>query len=396
MHILYYITSHGYGHAVRSAAVCNALFEAVGACDRPANVGADIDRDGLRLRLTVCTDIPQAFFKEELPFPHNWRAGGFDVGCLQSDGVSVLMKETLAAYKEISVNNRLRLDEEVRWCKFNNVDCVISDITPFAFDVAHKAGIPSVAISNFTWHDIYSPYVERFPEYGEMLAEMADQYRKASIALTLHPSLPMPVFERKKPIHILGRRGVDRREEICRHFGIDRGKRLGVIYVGNFGLDRVDWRRLEKFDGWEFVGVYPLPGNPNNYHLVAKEQFRYQDLSASADAVIAKMGYGVFSESILNGIPLVYLPREDFAEFPVLDAEAERLGSGVCVDTEEFCGLGWLKVLNGIVDNNNMTPDNCGGALMCADEIIKIAEKQDIKRIITDLLMALSTIFVWC
>jgi len=361
MHILYYITSHGYGHAVRSAAVCNALFEALGNCDRNG------------FQLTVRTDVPQSFFKEELTFPHNWRSGGFDVGCLQSDGVSVIIKETLATYKGISVNNRLLLDDEARWCRDNGVDCVVGDITPFAFDVADRAGIPSVAIGNFTWHDIYSPYVERYPEYGPTLAEMADQYRKASIALTLYPSAPMPVFERKKPMPVLGRRGINRREEICGYFGIGRAKRLGMIYVGNFGLGGIDWGRLERFVGWEFFGVYPLPGWPKNYHLVSKEQFRYQDISASADAVIAKMGYGVFSESILNGIPLIYLPRDDFAEFPVLDAEAKRLGSGVCIDTEAFYKLGWAGLLDGAVDNNRIRPADGGGAGMCAEEIIKIA-----------------------
>ncbi len=371
MHILYYITSHGYGHAVRSAAVCNALFETVGVCTIDISTNVNTDTNGFQL--TIRTDVPQSFFKEELQFPHNWRVGGFDVGCLQSDGVSVLIEETLAAYRDISVNNKLRVDDEARRCRDNKVDCVVGDITPFAFDVADRAGIPSVAISNFTWHDIYSQYVERFPEYSAMLAEMADQYRKASIALTLYPSSPMPVFDRKKPMPILGRRGVNRRDEICRYFGIDRAKRLGVIYVGNFGLGGIDWGRLERFIGWEFVGVYPLPGGPKNYHVVLKEQFRYQDLPASADAVIAKMGYGVFSESISNGIPLVYLPRDDFAEFPVLDAEAKRLGSGVCINTEEFCALGWLKLLDGIVDNNRMVPDDGGGARMCAEEIIKIA-----------------------
>jgi len=207
-----------------------------------------------------------------------------------------------------------------------------------------------------------------------MLAEMAGQYRKASIALALYPSVPIPVFERAKPMPVLGRRGVDRREEIFRRFGIDGAKRLGVIYVGNFGIGGIDWSRLEGFDGWEFVGIYPLPGGPKNYHLVSKELFRYQDLAASADAIVAKMGYGVFSESLLNGIPLVYLPREDFAEFPVLDAEAKRLGSGVCIDTETFCGIGWGGVLDDVVGNNRMKPADGGGAGKCAEEIIKIAE----------------------
>ncbi|MDR2578311.1 MAG: hypothetical protein LBC70_05815 [Chitinispirillales bacterium] len=354
-HILYYITSHGYGHAVRSAAVCNALGEL-----------------SLNIRITVKSDIPARFFEEELMLPSgavNVVKGSFDVGCLQSDGVTVLMEETLQAYKNISINNTLMLDDEAKWCVENKVDCVVSDITPFAFDVADRAGIPSVAIGNFTWHDIYSPYIECFPQYAHILTEMAGQYGKATTALALYPASPMPVFDHKKNVPTIGKKGRDRRDEIYDKFGIDRRKCLGLIYTGNFGLESVRWGNLEKFAGWEFVGVYPLPGNPENFHAVTKAQFRYEDLSASVDAIIGKMGYGVLSESLLNGVPLIYLPREDFSEFQVLDAEAKRLGNGVCIDTAMFTEAAWEDVLAAAV-NNKQPPELCGGAHICAQEII--------------------------
>jgi len=354
MHVLYYITSHGYGHAVRSAAVCNCL----GA------LSPDI-------RLTVTTDVPARFFEEELTLPHSVRRGGFDVGCLQSDGVTVLMEETLVAYADIAAKNKLLLAEEARWCVDNGVGCIVADITPFAFEVAYEAGIPSVAVGNFTWADIYSPYVERFPRYGSMLSAMAEQYGKATTALALYPASPMTVFRNKKTVPVVGRKGRNRKDEIYGMFGIDRGKRLGLIYTGNFGLDGVKWERLETFRGWEFIGVYPIAGNPKNFHLIGKDRFRYQDLSASADAIIGKMGYGVFSESALNGVPVIYLPRENFSEFQVLDAEARRLGIGVCVDAETFGGMGWADVLDGAAANGRMKPADDIGARMCAAEIIK-------------------------
>jgi len=341
---------------VRSAAVCNHL---------PDDA-----------KLTICSDIPKQFFKEELTRPHDVRPGGFDVGCLQKDGVTVLIEETLKAYSDIAVNNKLLLDDEVRWCVDNGVDCIVSDITPFAFDVADKVGIPSVAVSNFTWHDIYSPYVDKYPEYAPMLAEMAGQYSKATLAVALYPSFQMmTTFDNKWTVPFVGRKGRNRRKDINTAFGINKNKRLGLIYTGNFGLDGVNWRKLDDIDGWEFVGVYPLPGNPKNYHTVRKDQFRYEDLSASADAIIAKMGYGVFSESILNGIPLIYLPRDDFAEFPVLDAEAKRLGNGVCVDAEMFADVGWGDVLGDIVKKNKgMKPVAYEGARACVEKIVWLYE----------------------
>ena len=357
MHILYYITSHGYGHAVRSAAVCNALGEA-----RPD------------IRLTVCSAVPAQFFEEELTLPYNLRTGSFDIGCLQSDGVTVLVEETLRIYDGIHTRNALLLDDEARWCADNGVTCIVSDITPFAFDVAYRAGIPSVAVTNFTWHDIYSPYIARYPQYTHILSAMEEQYAKAALALALYPVSPMPVFAdgKKKPVPVIGSRGRSRRDEIFEAFRIDRRKRLGLIYTGNFGLDAVNWKRLESFGGWEFIGVYQLPGQPENFHVVSKERFRYADLSASADAIIGKMGYGVFSESLLNGTPLIYLPREDFAEFETLDAEARRLESGVCINARAFADMDWIDILENAVTNNKMQPIAGGGAHICAEKILNL------------------------
>jgi len=355
MHVLYYITAHGYGHAVRSAAVCNCL---------PSS----------GVRLTIVSDIPQSFFEEEITIPHKVRRGVFDVGCLQSDGVTVQMEETLKAYQDISIRNELLLDDEVRWCKDNGVDCIVSDITPFAFEIADKARIPSVAISNFTWHDIYSHYVKLYPQYESMLMKMADQYAKATLALALYPSSPMPFFTNTKSIPIIGRKGKNRKDEICNHFGIDRRKHLGLIYIGNYGLQNVNWKRLEEFKDWEFIGVYPPAQSqtPSNFHLVNKENFRYEDLSASSDIIISKMGYGVFSESLLNGIPLLYLPRDNFSEFAVLHTEAQRLGNGIFLDTGAFLNVEWGSCLAKAVENRKRDPVMNNGAMMCAEEIMKM------------------------
>jgi L-arabinokinase len=324
------------------------------------------------IRITVKSDVPARFFEEELTVPHSVIEGSFDVGCLQRDGITVLIEETLKTYSGISANNALLLDDEARWCADNKVGCIVSDITSFAFDVADKANVPSIAISNFTWYDIYLPYIDRFPQYAPVLPAMADQYGKATLALALYPSSPMLAFKNKMQIPIVGKKGQNRRAEIFDRFGINHGKRLGLIYTGNFGLDSVNWRRLENFRGWEFVGVYPLPGDPKNFHTVTKDQFRYGELSASADAIIGKMGYGVFSESLLNGVPLIYLPREDFSEFPILDAEAKRLGSGVCIDAKKFAALEWLDILEDAVAMNGIKPADGGGAAICASEIIKL------------------------
>ncbi len=355
MHILYFVTSHGYGHAVRTSAICNSF-----------------DPD---VRVTFNTALPARFFEEEIHIPYKIREGSFDIGCIQIDGVTVDVQKTLQSYQEIALRNDELLESEVKWCLENRVDCIVSDITPFAFDVAHLAGIPSIAISNFTWFDIYSEYIGLYPEYEEMLQKMAQQYFRADLLLALYPAGDMNYFPYRKNMPVVGRRGENRRGELLRKYSINPGKHLGLIYTGNFGMEQVQWQDLERFEDWEFVGVYALPGNPSNYHLVTKDHLKYQDLSASVDCIISKMGYGVFSESLLNGIPLVYLPRKQFAEYPVLDSEIKRLGAGIQLSTEAFNSLKWEMALDFSTSNFEREPVVNSGARCCAEEIMEVAKR---------------------
>ncbi|HEX2955228.1 MAG TPA: hypothetical protein VHO70_00245, partial [Chitinispirillaceae bacterium] len=293
MHILYYITGHGYGHAVRSTVIANNL--------------------PLSVDVTFRTALPESFFKDEMHRPFFWSEGSFDCGCLQIDGVTVDIPGTLHKYKQIADNNRSMLDQEVTWCKKNNISCILGDITPFAFDIARKAGIPSVALSNFTWYDIYREYVSKDTTFIPYLNEIREQYNKADLFLAMHPSNPLEYLKNRKDTGIIGRKGKSIRDQIAKKFGFSIDKKIGLIYIGCYGLKSIQWERLALLKDWEFLSLYDVEQRPQNFHLIEKKWFCYQDLTASADVVISKPGYGVVSECFLNGTPLLYIPRMDFA-----------------------------------------------------------------------------------
>ena len=52
----------------------------------------------------------------------------------------------------------------------------------------------------------------------------------------------------------------------------------------------------------------------------------FTDLLASVDAVLTKPGYGTFAEAACNGVPLLYLRREDWPEQDCLIDWLEKLG----------------------------------------------------------------------
>lgn len=349
MKVLYYLTAHGYGHAVRSCAVC--------------------ERFSGDVQLIFRTLISPKFFEEEVKRPFSYFPGQFDCGCFQRDSVTVDKKETLKKYMTLAQSNAARLEGEIRWVLQEGIDGIVSDIPPFAFEVARGAGIPSVAVTNFTWYDIYEPYVRDDPVFSPYLQKIREQYEMADFFLDLAPSTGMPYFRNRLEVPLVGGRGRNVRERLKSHLGLERQKHLALIYLGEFGMGGNSWKGLEKFPDWDFIGIYPIPGQPANYHLVGKEHFAYLDLIVSSDVMISKLGYGIFAQALMHGTPLIYLPREDFAEFPVLEKAITEWGHGYCLSGDDYRGLKWEEVLREVVSRKRPDPRISDGAGICAREI---------------------------
>ena len=354
MNIAYYITSHGYGHGVRTCSIVNKL---------PSDA-----------RLILKTMLPEQFFRKEITRPFEYVSEAFDCGCIQTDGVTVDIQRTIDAYTAIASANAALLSKEVAWCAANAIDVIVSDIVPFAFDVAAKAAIPAVAVTNFTWYDIYADYITVHPEFAPVLSSIQKQYSYADALLALEPALPMSYFKHRIKIPPVGRIGNSIREQLCITLGIDPQKKLGLIYTGTFGMDTMPWKNLERFTDWHFLGVYPLPGAPANFTRLSEKMFQYHDIIASVDAMISKIGYGVYAECLLNGLPLLYVPREDFAEYPVLEAGIKTWGHGIGLNKNDFYTLEWDDALAFLAEKPKPPRVPSDGAQLCADAIMRLGQ----------------------
>lgn len=329
MTIIYYVTNHGYGHGVRTAAIVNSLPEDI--------------------RIIFRTTLPESFFRAEVKRDFTYAPAAFDCGCIQHDSLRSNIAATLAAYRDIAKRNEEGLDSEAAWCREQNPALIVSDIVPFAFDVSAACRIPSVAVANFTWLDIYEPYCREYPAFYPLLAVLKRQYASAGLLLSLAPALPMGYFPKRIAIPPVGRLGHARRCEIMLHYGINPAKHLGLIYVGDGGIEGFEGSRLGRFAEWEFLGVSSLDDAPANYHRIEKSEFPYQDLSASADCMAGKLGYSAVVEAMLHGTPMIYCPRDDFMEFRALESAVRQWGGGQCLTTEAFAGVDWADALGRVI-----------------------------------------------
>jgi hypothetical protein len=315
--IAFFLSGHGFGHGVRNAALIEAL---------PPEV-----------EVTLFTSLPEAFFREELHRPWRLVPCEIDCGCLQSSTVDVDVDATLERYAEIEARREDHAERLVPLLREARADLVIGDIPPLAFPIARAAGIPSWSICNFTWLDIYRPYVESRPRYRDMLRRMEADYARADRRLRLHPCMEGEALKDAEDAGMLCRPGTDRRAEFAERFGLDPRKRWALVYVGSYGLEGVDWGNLARYPGWEFMGLYPLAGAPPNYRHIRKDPgFRYADLTASCDLVLGKLGYGLVTECLSQAKPVLFLGRKDFEEFHMLKSVVEKEGLGREISLEAF------------------------------------------------------------
>ena len=198
-------------------------------------------------------------------------------------------------------------------------------------------------MSNFTWADIYAPHARSMG--GEALGLVADlraAYRHATALFRIQPALRMSWLKPSIDVGMVANQGRNRRRELAGSLGLSRRERLVYIYIGRYGQNDLDLSRLERLGarGVHFVSYGPLPETrPANLHVIASPDWPGGDLIASCDVVVAKAGYGTACEAMASGTPMVYPPRQGFAEFRSLDRTLRAWAGGVPVSARDFQGL---------------------------------------------------------
>ena len=316
LHIAYYVTAHGYGHGVRSADILSALLAAYPAA-----------------KITVTTDLPEAFLRSRLPQADGRlvvRPGAFDVGMVQKDSIRVDVDATLAEALELLAERSRLVDYEAEMLRGEGADLVVADIPAIPLEAAAAAGIPAAAVGNFAWDWIYAPLAARDPRWRPVIRMFADGYRMAKLRLKLPFSPAMSVFPKQVDIPLLAKPGRPRRAELAQLTGADPRKRWVLLSFTSLAWDEAALRAVEELDGYEFFTVKPLewPGR-RNIRAVDREAVGFSDVLASCDVAVSKPGYGILSDCVANVKPLVYAEREDFIEYSLLERELKRFLANV-------------------------------------------------------------------
>ena len=290
--LVYYISGHGLGHTSRSIEVMRAL--------------RTLDRD---LRIVVRTTAPKWAFASAAPEGVEYESLVTDTGVVQQDSLSLDEDATARAAADFDRMFPALVEREAQQLRAAGARAVAGDVPALAFAAAHRAGIPGIAVANFTWDWIFSIY----PAFDRLAPSAIDTIRTAYAKTTMALRLPfhggfetMPVV---RDIPLIARRSVRDPTDTRRMLGIPDDAVVALASFSGFGIT---------------LPVEELQRSKDFVLLLAEREpppgLRYEDLVAAADVVVSKPGYGIVSECAANETALLYTSRGDFIEYDVLVA----------------------------------------------------------------------------
>ncbi|MBF0207808.1 MAG: hypothetical protein HQK53_13065 [Oligoflexia bacterium] len=343
--IIYYITSHGFGHAVRSCDIINALFSVMGAENLDLTVVSTISTSLLQNRLVG------NFYRNNF----HLRQASFDVGMYQLDSLRFDVGKTIIELENIYRAREQLLQQEISFLKASSPAVIVTDIPSLPIVAAKKCDIPAIAVGNFSWDWIYQHQDLKQHNWKKYIDFFQDGYCKTNLLLRLPFAEEMAIFPNKIDLPLLSTPGVNKREQIAALLKLDQSICKNKWVLISFTDLQLIPKELSAFAqnmsrlldlGYTFFTTAPFELHmPNVYKIAAPDnttmgtEIIFKNILASMDVVISKPGYGILSEAISNKKPFIYTDRMSFPEYPILVSAIQKYLPQVYLESTEIrCG----------------------------------------------------------
>lgn len=335
-----YVSGHGFGHASRVIEVLNAL-----GARRPS------------VRPAVRTAAARWLFDLTMRGPFEYTAVECDTGVVQIDGLRLDEAATVRRARAFMQTFAARADVEARALRRLGARLVLFDIPALGSAAAARAGVPSVALGNFSWDWAYAAYAGA----GDVARAVAAAYTPTALALRLPMSAGFGAFARIEDVPFIARRSTRSAAETRAALGLAPDARVVLTSFGGHGVVEMNLDALAALEGYTLLVSSRIPFGPGGTcprtgrrgSLVAFDEaalyargLRYEDVVAAADVVVTKPGYGIIAECIANDTALVYTSRGRFPEYEVLVAEMPRYLRCQYLPQADFFAGRWREALD--------------------------------------------------
>ena len=354
------ISSHGFGHAARQAAVLAALH-----------------RLQPHWRLVVSTAVDPNFLRVAFEgIPVEWRPQRWDVGMAQADALSADLQATLAELTALDAELPAQVEAEARWLSAQNSPVVVvGDIPPSLAELALRLQAPLVWMGNFGWDDIYAPLGELFASYAERARQA---YRQGDLLLRMPFDLAMDWGIPTITIGLTAAQPRPLPEPVHQRLS---ARQQPTVLVGFGGLGfRIDPALFALWPHHHFVLAAPqapdaLPSLQQQANVtLLPAGVRPLDVMLFCERLLGKPGFSTFSEALSNRLGLHVVERDGFAEAAALKEGLRRHGRHRFLTRSALASGDWQ--LNQALISPTEEELAADGAVSAAKAIVALAEHQ--------------------
>jgi thermolysin len=230
--VVFYISGHGFGHASRQIEVMHAL-----RAERPDT------------RLVVRSATARGLFDTTAPPDIDLQPVDADTGLVQIDSLRMDEDATVRAASRFYAGFEARADDEAAFLRRTRPDVVVGDIPPLAFAAADRAGVPAVAVSNFTWDWIYEDYPSVARDAPHVIPAIRRAYATAGLTLRLPFHGGFDAMAAVQDVPLVARRSRRDPADTRRALGVDGSRPLVLVSFGGYrlALPLDDLRRSGQF-----------------------------------------------------------------------------------------------------------------------------------------------------
>ena len=330
IHLAYFITPHGYGHAARASAIMTSMTEI-----------------NPNFHFEIFTQVPEWFFSSSQPGSYTYHDCFCDVGLAQKTPLTEDLHLTIERLGKLLPFIPDKINDLVRKIQSLNCKMILCDIAPLGIAVANAAGIPSVLIENFTWDWIYQGYVDEEPMFQRPIHYLHEVFLGADYHIQTEP-VCVPSIDSHLTTRPISRKARIPGSEIRVRLGIPSSAKVVLISMGGIQGEYHFAQKLAELPDVYFVvpGAGPIMKvDGNRIFLPHHSDFYHPDLMFASDMVIGKAGYSTIAEAYWASIPFAYVARQRFPESAVMTEYIQKSIGGFEISAEVFQGGNWISRL---------------------------------------------------
>ncbi len=339
MKLAVFVSSHGFGHAARVAAVVEAAFSL-----EPT------------LEVHLFTSVPEWFFRDSLSGPFSVHRQEVDPGPVAVDAFRTDLGATTARFRTLLDAMPAQSRAMAERLRDLGVDGVLADISPLGIASGAQAGLPTVLLESFTWDQVLSYMGADSPEIVRIVQDLREVFAQADLTVRARPAVERPPSLDPRGPRILEIPPVARPLKVLpqvtrRAIGVPAGVPLVLLTLGGTGGDFPATDPVLSQSKAFFVvpGAAEWRFGPNFVRAPARSGYFHADLVAAADAVVGKLGYSTLAEAYQGRTRYGYVARAEFVETPSLEAWIEDHGLGRPLGSRLAAGDLWTRELDALL-----------------------------------------------